>query len=239
MSRTWLQGLRVAVALVAAVLAVGTALAGAGKQLDTIWSHPQIASMNLRNIALLPAASYDLNLETEKQLETAWSAASKPLGYRWYYSTLSKELLRKAFGGDSVIKAVRDDILKDGRVDSLAAQRLCTALRTSAVFTMRVDQWERVKMEWNQTGKPWTRATLHAALVDSSGRLLWTATGSETGEGPLHQTDDATLGVKSSGLTLEAVTGDVGPPAFAEVLDRLFSRWIPKFPHPAPAGSGG
>jgi hypothetical protein len=238
MSRPSLQGLIAAVVL---ALAARAALAGEGKALDTFWSHPQIATMNLRSIAMLPAASFDLNLEAEKQLETAWSLASKSTGYRWYYSTLSKELLRRAYGGDSVIKAVRNDILKDGRVDSLAAQSLCTALRTSAVLTLRADQWERVQIEWNQTGKPWTRVTLHAALVDSSGRLLWTASGSETGEGPLHQADEATLGVKSSGLTLESVTGDIGPPNFAEVLERLFSRWTPKFPAPAApaAGSGG
>ena len=213
------------------------------KKLDTFWTAPDIANISLRSIAMLPCASYDNNLKTEKELEIAWGQVSRPMGYRWYYPTLSKDLLRRAFGGDSILTALRASLLKEPRVDSLSAQRLCQALRTSAVFTMRADNWEQVQMEWNQDGKPWTRVTIKAALVDSSGRLLWTASGSETGEGPLHSADAGTIGVKSSGLGLQPVTGQGGAPSFQEVLTRLFARWSATFPAKAapatPAPGGG
>jgi hypothetical protein len=239
----------------AALLGLSLRPAGAGaagegdrkaRKLDTFWTHPDIASVNLRSIALLPGASFDINLTTEKELEDAWAPASRGIGYRWYGSTMAKDLLRRAFGGDSVLKALRVGLLKEPRVDSLSAQKLCRALRTSAVLSMRADIWEQTQMEWNQTGKPWTRVSLKAALVDSSGRLLWSASGSETGEGPLHHAESGTLGVRSSGLNLQPITGQGGAPSFQEVLGRLFARWIENFPArpapaapPAPAPGGG
>lgn len=207
-----------------------------GKRLDRFWTHPDIANLGLRSVALLPTATYDGNLKAEKEAELAWGPLSRATGYRWFYSTMSKDLLRRAFGGDSVLTAVRKTLLKDGRVDSLSARALCQALRVSAILTMRADQWEQIQMEFNQTGKPLTTVQMKAALVDSSGRLLWTASGSETGEGPMHQADSGTLGVKSSGLSTEAVTGQGGAPSFQEVLTPLFTRWIAAFPaKPAPA----
>ena len=251
-----MPGIRVIAALAGAAL-LGLSLmpadasaAGEGdrkaRKLDTFWTHPDIASVGLRSIALLPGVGYDLSLNPERELELAWAAASGSTGYRWYYSTMAKGFLRRAFGGDSVLTALRAGLLKEPRVDSLAAQKLCRALRTSAVLGMRADIWEQTQMEWNKTGKPWTRVALKAALVDSSGRLLWSASGSETGEGPLHNADSGTLGVRSSGLNLQPVTGQGGAPSFQEVLARLFARWIENFPPgpaaaapPAPAPGGG
>lgn len=208
------------------------------KKLDLFWTHPDIASYPLRSVALLPAATFENDPKAEKEIESAWGPASRPTGYRWFYSTMTKDLLRRAFGGDSVNAAVRAQILKDARVDSLAARRLCTALHTSAVLSMRADLWEKVEMEWNQSGRPWTRVQIRAALVDSSGRLLWTASGSETAEGPMHSPSDGTLGVKSSGLTTQNVTGQAGAPSFQETLAPLFVRWVSSFPSKAAAPSG-
>lgn len=233
----------------AALLGVALAMPGAaaekqGKKLDLFWTHPDIANLGLRTVALLPTATYDGNLKVEKEVELAWGALSRGAGYRWFYSTMTKDLLRRAFGGDSMLTAVRKTLLKDGRVDSLSARALCQALRVSAILAMRADHWEQLQMEWNQTGKPLTTVQMRAALVDSSGRLLWTASGSETGEGPMHQADSGTLGVKSSGLGTEAVTGQGGAPSFQEVLTPLFTRWMASFPvkaapAPAPTPPGG
>ena len=218
------------IAVISTALAPACLAAEKGKKLDLFWVHPDAASTTLRSVALLPAASFDNNLATEKEIENAWAPIARTSGLRWYFSTTAKDLLRRAFSGDSVLKAVRAQLLKEARVDSLSARSLCQALHTSAVLTMRADQWEKVEMEWNQTGKPWTRVQIKAALVDSTGRLLWTAAGSETAEGPMHEADSGTIGVKSSGLNLEAVTGQAGAPSFQEVLERLFTRWIDAFP---------
>ena len=201
-----------------------------GRKLDTFWTYADSAGIDLRSIALLPAASYDNSLAAEKEIEAAWAPVARRLGYRWFNPTLVKDMLRGSFGGDSVLKALRDRLLKEPRVDSLSAQRLCRALHTTAVLSMRTDVWERTQVEWNQTGRPWTRVSIKAALVDSSGRLLWTASGSETGEGPVHEADAGTIGVKASGLNLQPVTGEGGAPNFQEVLAKLFTRWVGAFP---------
>jgi len=206
-----------------------------GKKLDQFWTSSEAAKISLRSVALLPAATYDADFKAEKEIENAFAPPARTTAYRWIFSTMSKELLQRAFGGDSVIKAVRKTVLKDGRVDSLSARALCAVLHTSAVLTIRADQWAQIEMEFNQTGKPSTTVGMKAALVDSTGRLLWTAAGTETGEGPVHNADSGTLGVKSSGLGTEAVTGQGGAPAFQEVLSPLFTRWIANFPtRPAP-----
>ncbi len=208
------------------------------KQLDLFWSHAEIAHIPLRSVALLPAATFNNDYKAEKEIEVAWGPVGRSTGHRWFFSTMAKDLLRRAFGGDSILTATRQQVLKTARVDSLTARALCQALRVSAVLAIRADQWEQVQMEWNQTGKPSTTVHMRAALMDSTGRLLWTASGSETGEGPLHQGDSGTLGVKGSGLGLEAVTGQSGAPSFQEVLGPLFTRWLASVPsaaRPSPA----
>ena len=236
----------VGVALLGLMLPQGVAAAKKDKKLDLFWTHPEISSHGFRTVALLPAATFTHDLNAEKEVEFSWSPLARGTGYRWFFSSMTKDLLRRAFGGDSVLLAVRKGVLKDGRVDSLSARSLCKALRVGAVLSIRADQWEQIQMEWNQTGTPSTTVQMRAALVDSSGRLLWTASGSETGEGPMHQADSGTLGVKSSGLGLQPVTGQGGAPTFQEVLSPLFTRWINGFPAqatpaaaPTPTPGGG
>jgi hypothetical protein len=108
--------------------------------------------------------------------------------------------------------------------------KLCRALRVTALLSVRVDLFEQVQVEWNQSGKPSTTVQSRAAVVDSGGRLVWTASGSETAEGPYHDANAATLGVKGSGLTTEPVTGQGGAPSFDDVTTRLFTRWAAHFP---------
>ena len=222
------------------------AAASKEKRVDLFWTHPEISSHGFLTVALLPAATFSHDLAAEKEVELAWSPIARGTGYRWFFSSMSKDLLRRAFGGDSVLLAVRKGVLKDGRVDSVSARSLCKALRVTALLSIRADQWEQMQMEWNQTGTPSTTVQMKAALVDSSGRLLWTASGSETGEGPMHQADSGTLGVKGSGLEIQPVTGQGGAPSFQEVLTPLFTRWIKEFPAqptppaaPTPAPGGG
>ena len=103
-------------------------------------------------------------------------------------------------GGDSLLKAFTQYVLKNGRLDSLDAPRFSRATRARALLTVRVDRFERMELQFDQSGKPTTTVQLTAALVDSTGRLLWTASGSETAEGPYQDAVDQPLGVKASGL---------------------------------------
>jgi hypothetical protein len=44
------------------------------------------------------------------------------------------------------------------------------------------------------------------------------------------------MGVSSTTLESTPITGQGGPPAYEEVLNRLFLRWLPLFPRPTAAG---
>jgi hypothetical protein len=211
------------------------------KKVDLIWTHPQIRSFGVKSIALLPAASFDNNLKNEKTVEMIFAQALRPSGYRWVSPPVAREMIKALLGGDSALSALHQTVLKGGRVDSLAAARFCRAIRTDALMSVRLDLFERLEMEWNQAGKPTTTVQVRAALVDSSGRLLWSASGSETGEGQYHEAGAPTVGIKVSSGENKPITGQGGAPSYEEVTTRLFSRWVKDFPArpvaSAPAGS--
>jgi hypothetical protein len=197
---------------------------------DLVWVHPAFDSLSIVSIAMLPSAAFDNDLADEKIVDLVVAQGLNPLGYRWISTSVSRDLLRRSFGGDSVLKALDRMLLDRGRIDSLVAPLLAGALRTKAMLSVRIELFEQVTMEWNQAGKPSTTVQLRAALVDSMGRLLWTASGSETADGPYHDPLAGTLGVKGSGLGSTPMTNQGGPPSFEEVLSRLVARWVAKLP---------
>jgi hypothetical protein len=204
---------------------------------DLIWVHPRFDSLRVQSVALLPSVSFDKNHRNESFVETMFARALQPAGYRWITPQVAREKIQSA-GGDSAVAALNNVILKTGRVDSLSAQRVCSALRTSALMSVRLDQFEQTQVEWNQSGKPTTSVRLRAALVDSTGRLLWSASGSETGEGQYHEADAGTTGVNGSGLNTTPTTAQGGAPSFEDVTTRLLDRWMKRFPaRPAAATS--
>lgn len=213
------------------MLALGSAAAPRDKAraVDLIWVYPQFDSLGIQGVALLPAVSYDKNHRNETLVESMFAKALQPSGYRWMTPTVAREKVVSA-AGDSGLAALDAGILATGRVDSLAAQRLCRSLRTSALMSVRVDQFEQTQVEWNQSGKPTTSVRLRAALVDSAGRLLWSAGGGETGEGQYHEADAGMTGVNGSGLNTTPTTAQGGAPSFEDVTTRLLSRWMRSFP---------
>src|SRR5689334_12755623 len=128
-------------------------------------------------------------------------------------------------------------MLKDPRVDSLDAPRLSRLFRARALLTVRVDEMERRELEADQAGRPTTSIQLRAALVDSTGRLLWTMASSETMEGPQQDPTANVIGVKESGLNNQAVGGISPAPAYPEVLTKMCARWTDAFPRRATADS--
>jgi hypothetical protein len=220
------------VLLATAVLAAHAAdKKGAG---DRFWTAPDLANYPVTSIALLPPATYDGNLEARKQVELAVGAALRASGHRWASPFLLRDYLLKV-GGDSLLKAVNDKLLKNPRIDSLDAPFLCRAARTRALLTVRVDQLEKRELELDQSGKPSTTAQLRAALVDSTGRLLWTVYTSETVEGAHQDANANVIGVKASGLNNTAVGNQSAAPPLPEVLAKICRRWAESFPaRPAP-----
>ena len=196
---------------------------------DLFWTAPEFSGAALRNIALMPVVSFDSNLKNEQTVEGVVATSLKGAGHSWR-SPMSVQALLRVANAESLWKAQREVVLKNARVDSLGAARLCAVTRTSALLTYRIDLFERRNLEWNEAGKPSTSVQLKAALVDSSGRLLWTASGGETLEGQYKEANSGVVGVKGSGLGTQPLTGLSGAPVFEEVLQKLLERWAPRFP---------
>ncbi|MEO5989751.1 MAG: hypothetical protein ABIU54_14705 [Candidatus Eisenbacteria bacterium] len=218
--------------IVAAALASMSGVAHAQKharKVDLFTLAPDYAQYGVQSVAFLPVATFDGSLEARRLTEATVGQALRGAGYRWVSPTLAKEWLGRA-GGDSLQKALNDQLLRSPRLDSLQAPMFSRIARTRALLTVRVDQFERRELEFNQSGRPATTVSLKAALVDSSGRLLWSAAGSETVEGPFQDPTTNPLGVKSSGLNNMPITGQGGAPTFIEVLNKLLARWAEHFP---------
>ncbi len=206
------------------------------RKLDVFVQVPDLATLDLRSIAFLPVATFDGNLEARRLTEDQVGKAFRVSGHRWFSTLVTREMLRKA-GGDSLLKAVNDQLLEQGRIDSLEAPYFSRLTRSRALLTVRVDQFEKREMEFNQSGKPTTTVQLRAALVDSTGRLLWSASGSENAEGPYHDAGTGAIGVNASGLNNTPMTNQAGAPGFPETLGKLLARWAEAFPRRAAADS--
>jgi hypothetical protein len=225
--RRWLLALCV---FTLATAVAPAAIAGKGpSRADAVWQAPDFASFDLRSIAMLPAATFDNSIEARRYTENAIGQSLRGTGYRWVSTLVTHDQIVRE-GGDSLLKAFTQGVLKAGRLDSLDAPRFSRATRARALLTVRVDRFERMELPFDQSGKPTTTVQLTAALVDSTGRLLWTASGSETAEGPYQDAGASTLGVRASGLNNTPITNQGGAPTYAETLNRLLARWLPKFP---------
>ena len=210
------------------------------RQGDTFWQRADLAEIPLRSIAMLPPVTFDHNLEVEKLSGDLLGASLRGARYRWIGPSNARTLIMRETDGDSLLKAVQARLLDVPRVDSLGARELCHRLRVSAVLGLRIDLWEKLEMEFNQAGKPSTSVGMTASLVDSTGRALWSATGTEFEEGPYHDPTQAVVGVKSSGLGQQPITNQAGAPPYRDVAIAMLIRWTAHFPAPpdAPAEIG-
>ena len=220
---------RATCALVLVMVLPAAAAAKGPRAGEAVWTAPDIGTYDVRSIAFLPVAMYDPNLENRQLVEAAFGQALKGTGYRFVSTVVARAGLARA-GGDSLLRALQGQLLKDGRVDSLSAPSLRRAARARALLTVRVARMERMQLEPDQSGKPTPTVELHAALVDSTGRLLWTAHGANTMDGQYQDPANGSMGVQANGLSNQMVTGRLGAPSFTEVLTTLLAGWAPKFP---------
>jgi hypothetical protein len=221
---------------VALLLITWPALAAKRPAGDLFWTAPDLGAYPMTSIAMLSPATYDGSLEARQKVETAVGQALRGSGHRWVSPFLVRDLMLRA-GGDSLGRAINDKLLKEPRVDSLDAPYVCRVLRVRAVLSVRVDQLERRELEPGQSGRPSTTAQLRAALVDSTGRLLWTAVSNETMEGAVQDANANVIGVKVSGLNNTGIGNTTAAPAYHEVLNKIATRWRDAFPRRAAADS--
>ena len=216
----------VLIALVVAALAFAADKKSTG---DRFWIAPDFEAYPIKSIALLPPATFDGNIENRRLVENAVGQALRGSGHRWVSPFMIRDYMLKN-GGDSLSQALNEKLLREPRLDSLDAPRISRMLRTRAILTVRVDQMERRELEPGQSGRPATTVHLRAALVDSTGRLLWTASSTETLEGAQQDAEANVIVVKASGLNNQGIGNTTTAPAFQEVLTKLCARWKEPFP---------
>jgi hypothetical protein len=117
-------------------------------------------------------------------------------------------------------------------VKSIALLPIATFDRSLPAERAIADFWGRHFKDtgYRRISAPTAREMLQGALVGSSGALLWGASGSETSEGPCHDPSMNPIGVSSTSLESAPITGQSGPPAFDEALNRRLLHWQPQFP---------
>ena len=233
--RSHLSPRRVA-ALVLAVAIAASASAGKRPAADEVWRAPGLDSLDLRSIALLPVVTFDGNMEAKRLTEDQVGRAFRASGHRWLSPATSRDMLVRE-GGDSLLKAIARQVEKRGQVDSADAAALSRLTHSRALLTVRVDRIERIVPEADQSGRPSTTVELTAALVDSTGALLWRARGVEVAEGTYQDSyqRSGVIGVKTSGLSTTPLTDGSGAPSVQETMMKMLARWTERFPRRAPA----
>lgn len=219
--------------------AVATAAPKRDHVIDKFWVNPTLASVHVTAIAMLPAVSYDGVLPAEKSAEFEWMMKVKDTGYRWVSGTTSRDRLREAAGNDSILLANKEDLLAHERIDSLRAAGLCRLLRVNGLLTIRVDRAEQVSIQSDQSGRPSTTVQVHAALVDSTGSLVWSASGAQFTEGAELEASSAGAGGGGfNGMGPAPITDRKNAPEWAAAFEPMFLRWAPTFPSRAKLAGG-
>lgn len=208
------------------------------RQIDHLWAHPDPRSIRLTAVAMLPAVGFDDVVPAEHGAELELMKLIKDSGYRWVSPATSRDMLRAA-GGESLLLANKQDILAHGRIDSLRVATICAKLRVNGLLTIRLDRAEQVSIQSDQSGKPTTTVQVSAAMVDSLGRRVWSASGTQVAEGPEMQ--GSVTGVGGSGVggvAPSAVVVKSNAPDWPFVYGPMFDRWVKTFPPRARMAGG-
>ena len=119
---------RALVALVLLGLALpALAAKGKGRHRDLITIASEFASYEVGSIAMLPIATYDKDAKAERTVAGYLAQHLRETGYRWVSARTTRDIMRSVLG-DSVVQAVREEILEDAQVDSLTAPLLCSKI---------------------------------------------------------------------------------------------------------------
>lgn len=208
------------------------------REIDHIDTNPNLPSIRLTAVAMLPAASYDNVGPAERHAEGELMKAIRGSGYRWITAPTTRDRLRDS-GGDSLLKVVRERVLKSDTLGAALASDLCARLRVNGLITVLVERASQISIQSDQSGKPSTSVQVRAVLMDSLGTRVWRASGSEVLEGPEAQAQAAGgAGGESRGLTPTSTQPRDNAPEWPLAYQPLFLRWAPTFP-PRSSMAGG
>ena len=218
-----------ALLLTIAVLATPAYSARQTHPVDQIWTRSNLSTIRIESVAMLPALSYDGVGPAERHAEGELMKIIRDAGFRWVTAPTAREMLRRV-SNDSVIPALKAQLLENARVDSAKTAAVCAYLRVNGLITVRVDRAEQISIQTDQSGKPSTTVYVHAAMVDSLGRLIWTASGTNTLEGPYLSAAPTGSNVMTTQLGNTPTQTKINAPDWPDAFDPLFTRWRPSFP---------
>ena len=206
-----------------------TAAAPAKEPAEVVWSHPNPARYDVSSIAVLPVVVLDGDTQAANLVEKVLPWKWVPTGHGWLQSSSSRELLREA-GGGALLQELAAQVRRSGRVDSLAARRVARVVHTGAFLAVRVDVWQKRERDRTQLrAKPSsTTISLRASLVDSSGTLLWSISGTEVLQETPGRQELGSMGIRPGALGIGLQTVSTAP-TFEDVLSKLLARWRPLF----------
>jgi hypothetical protein len=229
---------------------------------DDIWSLPSLGSQDLPEIAILPAVVIGGDRLAARVVEERWLSRFDSTGHRW---SLAREqqnrLAAMSVRQDSVRDEIARQIYDEGRIDRVTAMRVARTLGVRALLCLRVNRWERLPEPSPE--HPVAIVELEARLIDSTGALLWKASGiqrQQTSSGRLSEYEQhlettkhvvyrkqsnstrvvtelnstPAVDVKPGTDIIIAGWKAIAPPDFESALGTLLGRWAGVFPHPAP-----
>ena len=197
---------------------------------DQIWTRPNLSTIRLESVAMLPAVSFDGVGPAERHAEGELMKIIRDAGFRWITAPTTRDMLRRV-ANDSIVPALKPKLLETARIDSASTPAVCALLRVNGLITLRVDRAEQVSIQTDQSGTPSTTVYVHAAMVDSLGRLIWSASGENTLEGPyLQAAPTSGSNILNTQLGNTPTQGKSNAPDWPEAFDPLFTRWRPSFP---------
>lgn len=160
------------------VAVLGSGALGERKPADRVWTRTGLENCNLRRIAILPPVGEPR--EGALSLEDRWFLRVFRDGRGWLSSAMVVDhLARNPRQGEVLLARIREQISRNGEVDSASATQIARAIGADAVLSLRLDRWERL----GGGSKTTARVEATCALRDSSGHLLWKVTGAESVDG--------------------------------------------------------
>src|SRR5512143_612028 len=162
--------------LVLAVLALTAARPTA--RLDKSWVAPGFQPGRVFNLAVLPVCRIAGDAAAGRQVATGWLDRMRRVGVlKMDDVEVFMRLGRWPRERDSVLAVLSKEVYDSGRPGDATARWLARRLGVAALVALRLDRWEAGT---GSTDMAYVDVT--AALVDSSGKLLWRTSGGARAE---------------------------------------------------------
>lgn len=216
------------------LLSLAPAVHAAPAPRDTVWTCQDLASRPIREIASLPVVNV---VDDGRGPAFVEDRLGPHFCERTHQSWLMPDAARRKLQRqtrrpysqlDSLARQIWIDVL----VDSLTARDVARQLQVQSVLCIRIDRWERLEV-WDSR-RMRAFVAMRAALVDSGGAVLWTASGENSAPTSLgFQTELAEsrspTWFQDWGVPL-ATADRRRAPDFDKAVSGLLERWVKRFP---------